>query len=161
MRLLVSSATRRSTTQKAQSIRTHGILSPLLVRPLNERSFAIVAGARRYRAAQLAGVETAHIRPATSARLTGTNRSYYSGHSDKETTMQKIAAAQFKAQCLAVMDQVSQSGRPVVITKHGKPVVKLVPATEGDDEIFGALAGIARITGDIENTVPASDWGVE
>jgi prevent-host-death family protein len=75
--------------------------------------------------------------------------------------MQKMAAAQFKAQCLAVMDQVSQSGRPIVITKHGKPVVKLVPASEGEDEIFGALADIARIKGDIENTVPASDWGVE
>ena len=89
------------------------------------------------------------------------NRSYYSGHIDWGIVMQKMAAAQFKAQCLAVMDQVSQSGRPVVITKHGKPVVKLVPANEGEDEIFGALAGIARITGDIENTVPAHDWKVE
>ena len=44
---------------------------------------------------------------------------------------------------------------------HGKPVVKLIPANEGEDEIFGALAGIARIKGDIENTVPASDWGAE
>jgi prevent-host-death family protein len=79
----------------------------------------------------------------------------------KETIVQKIAAARFKAQCLAVMDQVSQSGRPVVITKHGKAVVKLVPVNESADEIFGALAGIARITGDIENTVPARDWGVE
>jgi prevent-host-death family protein len=93
-------------------------------------------------------------------RLDREKRSYYSGHIDKETVMQKMAAAQFKAQCLAVMDQVSQSGRAVVITKHGKPVVKLVPANEGEDEIFGALAGIARITGDIENTVPASDWKV-
>lgn len=75
--------------------------------------------------------------------------------------MQKMAAAQFKAQCLAVMDRVSQSGRPIVITKHGKAVVKLVPANEGEDEIFGALAGIARVTGDVENTVPASEWGVE
>lgn len=75
--------------------------------------------------------------------------------------MQKMAAAQFKAQCLAVMDQVSQSGRPLVITKHGRAVVKLVPAHEGEDEIFGALADIARITGDIENTASASDWGVE
>ena len=88
-------------------------------------------------------------------------RSYYSGHIDKEAVMQKMAAAQFKAQCLAVMDQVSQSGRASVITKHGKPVVKVVPANEGEDEIFGALAGIARIAGDIENTVPAKDWGVE
>lgn len=75
--------------------------------------------------------------------------------------MKKMPAAEFKAQCLAVMDQVSQSGRPVVITKHGKAVVKLVPAREDEDEIFGALASIARITGDIEHTVPASDWGAE
>lgn len=75
--------------------------------------------------------------------------------------MRKMAAAQFKAECLAVMDHVSQSGHPVVITKHGKPVVKVVPANACDDEIFGALSGIARITGDIENTVPARDWSVE
>lgn len=75
--------------------------------------------------------------------------------------MQKMPAAKFKAQCLAVMDHVSQSGRPVVITKHGKPVVKVVPAKECEDEIFGALSGIARIKGDIENTVPASDWEAE
>lgn len=74
--------------------------------------------------------------------------------------MRKMAAAQFKSQCLAVMDRVARSGRPVVITKHGKPVVKLVPANH-DDEIFGALSAIARITGDIENTVPAADWGLE
>src|SRR5271170_3190193 len=101
------------------------------------------------------------VRKRSIGRLDQKKRSYYSGHINKETVMQKMAAAQFKAQCLAVMDQVSQSGRSVVITKHGKPVVKLVPANEGEDEIFGALAGIARITGDIENTVPASDWGVE
>lgn len=75
--------------------------------------------------------------------------------------MQKMAAAQFKAQCLAVMDHVSQSGCPVVITKHGRPVAKMVPINDDEDEIFGALAGIARITGDIENTVGASDWEVE
>jgi hypothetical protein len=37
----------------AESIRSQGILSPLLVRPLNEHGFEIVAGARRYRAAQM------------------------------------------------------------------------------------------------------------
>jgi hypothetical protein len=44
---------------------------------------------------------------------------------------------------------------------HGNFVVKLVPANEDEEEIFGALAGIARIKGDIENTVPASDWEEE
>jgi prevent-host-death family protein len=103
-----------------------------------------------------------HAHAHKSTGLTRQKWSYYYGHINKGgIIMQKMAAAQFKAQCLAVMDQVSQSGRPVVITKHGKPVVKLVPANDGEDEIFGALAGIARIKGDIENTVPASDWGVE
>jgi ParB family chromosome partitioning protein len=46
----------------AESIRSQGVLSPLLVRPLNERSFEIVAGARRYRAGQIAGLETVPVR---------------------------------------------------------------------------------------------------
>jgi ParB family chromosome partitioning protein len=46
----------------AETIRTQGVLSPLLVRPLNERSFEIVFGARRYRAAQMAGVATIPVR---------------------------------------------------------------------------------------------------
>jgi ParB family chromosome partitioning protein len=46
----------------AESIRTQGVLSPLLVRPLNELGFEIVAGARRYRAAQLAEVPTVPVR---------------------------------------------------------------------------------------------------
>jgi ParB family chromosome partitioning protein len=46
----------------AESIRTQGVLSPLLVRPLTENGFEIVFGARRYRAAQLAGQETVPVR---------------------------------------------------------------------------------------------------
>jgi prevent-host-death family protein len=74
--------------------------------------------------------------------------------------MQKIPAAQFKAQCLAVMDQVADSGRPVVVTKHGKPVVQIIPVKSGEDDIFGFMAGKFRIIGDIENTIPASDWNL-
>ena len=46
----------------AESIRTQGVLSPLLVRPKGPQTYEIVAGARRYRAAQLAGLETAPVR---------------------------------------------------------------------------------------------------
>jgi ParB family chromosome partitioning protein len=46
----------------AESIRTQGVLSPLLVRPVNELGFEIVAGARRYRAAQIAEVPTVPVR---------------------------------------------------------------------------------------------------
>jgi ParB family chromosome partitioning protein len=45
----------------AESIKTQGILAPLVVRPVGQH-FEIVAGARRYRAAQLAGLETAPVR---------------------------------------------------------------------------------------------------
>jgi ParB family chromosome partitioning protein len=49
-------------TQKAESIRTQGVLSPLLVRPLTESGFEIIAGARRYRAAQIAEAATVPVR---------------------------------------------------------------------------------------------------
>jgi ParB family transcriptional regulator, chromosome partitioning protein len=62
MRLSAAYATKWSTEHTADSIRSQGDLSPLLVRPLNERSFEIVAGARRYRAAQMAESETVPVR---------------------------------------------------------------------------------------------------
>jgi ParB family transcriptional regulator, chromosome partitioning protein len=46
----------------SESIRTQGVLSPLLVRPLTENGFEIVAGARRYRAAQMAEADTVPVR---------------------------------------------------------------------------------------------------
>ena len=46
----------------AESIRAQGVLSPLLVRPLTEQSFEIVAGARRFRAAQMAEAPTVPVR---------------------------------------------------------------------------------------------------
>ena len=51
-----------SLQELAATIRSQGVLSPLLVRPLNEHSFEIVFGARRYRAAQLAEVDTVPVR---------------------------------------------------------------------------------------------------
>jgi prevent-host-death family protein len=73
--------------------------------------------------------------------------------------MKQIPAGQFKAQCLAIMDQVLQSGEPVVITKHGKPVVKLVPAENRVDDIFDYMAGKVKIVGDIVGPItPPEDW---
>ena len=74
--------------------------------------------------------------------------------------MQKIPAAQFKAQCLAVMDQVAASGRPIVVTKHGKPVVQIISIQSNEDDIFGFLSGQVRITRDVMNTIPLSDWNL-
>ncbi len=73
--------------------------------------------------------------------------------------MKQMPAGEFKAQCLAVMDQVSESGEPVLITKHGKPVAKLVPAEKQADDLFGYMAGKVKIVGDIVGPVtPLRDW---
>ena len=51
-----------------------------------------------------------------------------------------IAAGDFKARCLRLLDQVAETREPLVITKHGKAVAKLVPIPPEQD-LFGALAG--------------------
>ena len=74
--------------------------------------------------------------------------------------MKKIAAGKFKANCLAIMDEVQKKRVSVVITKRGKPVAKLVPVNEKKDEIFGFLKGKGTIVGDIVAPVlTLEEWG--
>ena len=73
--------------------------------------------------------------------------------------MKTMPAGKFKARCLGVMEQVRKTREPVVITKRGKPVAKLVPPDERPDNIFGCLKGVFKIAGDIESpVVPPEDW---
>ena len=73
--------------------------------------------------------------------------------------MKQMAAGEFKAQCLAIMDQVFESGESVLITKDGKPVAKMVPAENQTDDIFGYMAGKVKIVGDIVGPFPPlEDW---
>lgn len=60
-----------------------------------------------------------------------------------------VKASEFKAKCLQLMDQVAETGETVIITKHGKPVARLVPAPVNNKPLFGALKAMGRITGDI------------
>jgi prevent-host-death family protein len=74
--------------------------------------------------------------------------------------MKKMAAGVFKANCLAVMDEVQAKRVTVVITKHGKPVAKLVPVEPQVDDIFGFLRGKVTITGDVVSpALSPEDWG--
>jgi prevent-host-death family protein len=73
--------------------------------------------------------------------------------------MKKIAAAEFKARCLTLMDVVQSTRELVVITKRGKPVAKLVPMDRAKDDFIGSLKGVFRVVGDIESpAVPPEDW---
>jgi prevent-host-death family protein len=63
--------------------------------------------------------------------------------------MSAVSASNFKAHCLEYMDTVNQKHKTFVITKHGKPVAKLVPCDEDIPELFGAMEGTGLICGDI------------
>jgi prevent-host-death family protein len=75
--------------------------------------------------------------------------------------MKQMRASAFKARCLAVMDDVQATGEPVIVTKRGKPVVKVVPVKPENDDIFGFMAGKFKIVGDIESPViPLKQWKI-
>ena len=75
--------------------------------------------------------------------------------------MKQMRASVFKARCLAVMDDIQATGEPVVVTKRGKPVVKVVPAAADNSDLFGFMAGEFKIVGDIESpVVPLKHWTV-
>ena len=74
--------------------------------------------------------------------------------------MKKVPAGFFKAHCLAIMDDVQAKKETVVITKRGKPVVKLVPVEPQGDDIFGFLRGKVTITGDVVSpALSRREWG--
>jgi prevent-host-death family protein len=77
-----------------------------------------------------------------------------------EVHMKTMAAGKFKATCLKVMDEVQAKREPVVITKNGKPVAKLVPVPlEDADPIFGFYKGKLEIVGDIMSPAfDADEW---
>ena len=61
----------------------------------------------------------------------------------------KMAAGTFKAKCLRVMDDVSKFHQEIVITKHGRPVAKIVPYEKENTGFYGMLRGSVDINGDI------------
>jgi prevent-host-death family protein len=64
--------------------------------------------------------------------------------------MKKVAAAKFKEQCLSILDHLEPEG--IVITKHGRPVARLLPAERASANLIGALRGRIRVKGDIQST---------
>jgi prevent-host-death family protein len=64
--------------------------------------------------------------------------------------MQTIQASEFKAKCLALMDQVAESGESITITKNGKPIAELTPIRKPRPKSFlGMTKHMMTITGDI------------
>jgi prevent-host-death family protein len=68
-----------------------------------------------------------------------------------------VKASEFKAKCLALMDEVARSGKGVVITKNGKPVAELVPHRPATGNALGILKDELFITGDIISPIDV-EW---
>ena len=71
--------------------------------------------------------------------------------------MNTIKASEFKAKCLQLMDEVAESGQPLVITKNGRPVAQLGPVVSRPATLAGAHRGKIAIIGDVLAPVEA-DW---
>jgi prevent-host-death family protein len=68
-----------------------------------------------------------------------------------------IGASKFKATCLSILDELEPEG--IVITKHGKPVARLIPVERASADLVGSLAEQLTINGDILST--GLEWDAE
>ena len=77
--------------------------------------------------------------------------------------MKEIPAAEFKAKCLAILDEVAEQGESVLILKRGKPVAQLIPPTPCVHQFPQQdLIGSVSILGDVVSpTLPAEQWEAE
>lgn len=77
--------------------------------------------------------------------------------------MRTLSATEFKARCLALLDEVAATGEVITVLKHGKPVAQLVPAVaRAGGYPQGALAGSVEFLGDVMAPVLEPDeWEAE
>ena len=71
-----------------------------------------------------------------------------------------MSAADFKARCLDLMDNVEQTGRSVIVTKRGRPVAVLAPVRMRSASAYGFMKGRIRILGDIVAPIDVG-WDAE
>lgn len=60
-----------------------------------------------------------------------------------------VGAGEFKTHCLQLLDDVKRSRVPIIITKHGKPVAKLVPLEDEPFTLYGCMKDSVQIHGEI------------
>lgn len=77
--------------------------------------------------------------------------------------MDEISISEFKAKCLALLEQVSKTKKPLRITKRGKPIAEVVPPSppKSRGNWLGCMKGTAEIVGDIVSpAVDPEEWEV-
>ena len=63
-----------------------------------------------------------------------------------------ISATEFKTHCLRIMDEVKKFKWEIIVTKRGKPVIKVIAADFAEEPAYGCMRGTAVIKGDIYST---------
>lgn len=77
--------------------------------------------------------------------------------------METVSVSVFKATCLALLQKVRKTGRPLLVTKRGVPVAQVLPppAPRGKKNWLGDMAGTGKIVGDIISPAVSEDeWEV-
>jgi prevent-host-death family protein len=72
--------------------------------------------------------------------------------------MQTIQVSEFKAKCLALVDEVASSGEVLVVTKNGKPVAEVRPFSGGREGSPFGLHTTLQVLGDIVTPLDTDDW---
>ena len=62
---------------------------------------------------------------------------------------QQVAAGEFKAKCLHLLDEIQRTRKEIIITKRGKPVARMLPVEQQPPSVFGRMKGTVEILGDI------------
>src|SRR5208337_856306 len=71
----------------------------------------------------------------------------------------RVAAGEFKAKCLGLMKEIASTGKPVLVTKRGEPLVEVIPPrnlrkkSKKKDDFFGRLKGVIEIVGDPDDLI--------
>ena len=75
----------------------------------------------------------------------------------------EYSVTEFKATCLRIIEHIRTTGMSVVVTKNGKPAVRVIPASskkKKDSKLFGSLKSDVVEVGDILSPLGTTDWDV-
>lgn len=69
----------------------------------------------------------------------------------------KMAAGEFKAKCLSVMDEVNRTKRGLIITKRDVPIAELIPVNYTKRSVFGCMKNSVKFIGDVTKPI-GEEW---
>ena len=74
--------------------------------------------------------------------------------------MDVLSISRFKATCLAALERVRRTGRPLLVTKRGVPIAQVIPPPPPPEVMgaFGAMRGTAQELADILEPLDEEDW---